>query len=48
MVIDYYTAKDVAEILNIDEISAKEMLDGVIEFEAATRFFVAAFFGYDG
>ena len=41
MVIDYFTAKDVAKILNIDEISAKEMLDGVIEFEAAEVYLLA-------
>ena len=41
MVKDYFTAKDAAEILNIDEISEKEMLDGVTEFEAAEVYLLA-------
>ena len=41
MIKDYFTAGDVAEILNIDEISAEEMLDGVIEFEAEEVYLLA-------
>lgn len=33
MVKDYFTAKDVAQILDIYECSAQELLDGVIAFE---------------
>ena len=33
MVKDYFTAKDVAEIFDIYEISAEELINGVIDFE---------------
>lgn len=38
MVKDFLTVKDVARILNIYDVSARELLDGVIAFEAGELF----------
>lgn len=33
MIKDYYTAKEIADILDIYEVSAEELLAGMLEFE---------------
>jgi len=41
MVKDYFTAEDIADILDIDIISAHELLDGTIDFEVTELFELA-------
>ena len=41
MVKDYFTVKEVAEIFNIYEVSAEELLNGIIEFEPEELFVLA-------
>ena len=36
-----YTAKEVAEILDIEEISAQELLDGIIKWKAEELLLIA-------
>jgi len=43
MVKDHFTAEDIADILDIDMISAQELLDGTIDFEATELFELAAY-----